>query len=58
MDEALELGNYLPLSYKSPKEQEYIAFLWDNFEKGLIGFGKDIHLAMIECDLSKMSPYV
>ena len=81
MDEALELGNYLPLSYKSPKEQEYIAFLWDafetnythgkyqfaflayhmltmsfvyfniwqikqtrpdDFEKGLIGFGKDI----------------
>jgi hypothetical protein len=32
MDEALELGNYLPLSYKSPKEQEYIAFLWDAFE--------------------------
>lgn len=27
MDEAVELGNYLPLSFKSPKEQEYIAFL-------------------------------
>jgi len=25
MDEAAELGNYLPLSFKSPKEQEYIA---------------------------------
>jgi len=24
MEEAAELGNYLPLSFKSPKEQEYI----------------------------------
>lgn len=29
MEEATELGNYLPLSFKSPKEQEYIAFLRD-----------------------------
>lgn len=80
MDDAAEIVNYLPLSFKSPKEQEYIAFLWDafetnythgkyqfaflayhmltmsfvyfniwqikqarpeDFEKGLIGFGKD-----------------
>ena len=34
MDEALELGNYLPLSYKSPKEQEYIAFLSVIAEEG------------------------
>ncbi len=32
MEEAAELGNYLPLSFKSPKEQEYIGFLWDAFE--------------------------
>ncbi|MFC2018730.1 hypothetical protein ACFLU4_02075 [Chloroflexota bacterium] len=32
MDEAAELGNYLPLSFKSPQEQEYIGFLWDAFE--------------------------
>ena len=32
MEEATELGNYLPLSFKSPKEQEYIEFLWDAFE--------------------------
>jgi hypothetical protein len=32
MDEAAELGNYLPLSFKSPNEQEYIQFLWDAFE--------------------------
>jgi hypothetical protein len=32
MEEAAELNNYLPLSFKSPKEQEYISFLWDAFE--------------------------
>lgn len=32
MEEAAELGNYLPVSFKSPKEQEYITFLWDAFE--------------------------
>lgn len=32
MEEAAELGDYLPLSFKSPKEQEYVAFLWDAFE--------------------------
>lgn len=32
MEEAAELGNYLPLSFKSPTEQEYIDFLWDAFE--------------------------
>lgn len=31
MGEVAELANYLPLSFKSPKEQEYIAFLWDAF---------------------------
>src|SRR5829696_2953727 len=32
MEEAGELATYLPLSLKSPKEQEYIAFLWDAFD--------------------------
>lgn len=32
MQDAAELGNFLPLSFKSPKEEEYIAFLWDAFE--------------------------
>jgi hypothetical protein len=32
MEESAELANYLPLSFKSPTEQEYIAFLWDAFE--------------------------
>lgn len=37
MEEAAELGNYLPLSFKSPKEQEYIEFLWDAFEAQITG---------------------
>ena len=93
MDEATELANYLPLSFKTPKEQEYIDFLWDafdtnythgkyqfaflayhmltmsfvyfniwqikqtepgDFEKGLIGFGKDVEKNL----LAASSPFV
>ena len=32
MEEAVELSDYLPLSFTSPKEQEYVAFLWAAFE--------------------------
>jgi hypothetical protein len=32
MEEAADLGNYLPLSFKTKSEQDYIAFLWDAFE--------------------------
>ena len=32
MEEAAELSNYLPLSFKTRSEQDYIAFLWDAFE--------------------------
>jgi hypothetical protein len=32
MDDAIELSTYLPLSFKTPKEQEYIEFLWEAFE--------------------------
>lgn len=32
MEEAAELTTYLPVSYKSPKEEEYIKFLWDAFD--------------------------
>lgn len=32
MDEAVELADYLPLSFKTPAEQDYVAFLWDAFE--------------------------
>lgn len=93
MAEAAELGNYLPLSFKTRTEQEYIAFLWDvfednyahgkyqfaflayhmltmsvvyfniwqirqtqttDFEKGLIGFSKDIEKTLMEAT----SPFV
>lgn len=93
MDEAAELANYLPLSFKSPKEQEYIEFLWDafetnynhekyqfaflayhmlvmsfvyfsiwqikqaqpqDFEKGLIGFGRETEKSLLEAS----SPFV
>ena len=32
MEEALRLANYLPLSFKTSSEQDYIAFLWGAFE--------------------------
>ena len=32
MDEAFELADHLPLSFKTQDEQAYIAFLWDAFE--------------------------
>ena len=93
MEEAAELSNYLPLSFKTRSEQDYIAFLWDafetnythgkyqfsflayhmltmscvyfniwqikqtrpeDFEKGLIGFGKDIEKNLLEAT----SPFV
>jgi hypothetical protein len=42
MEEAFELERYLPLSFKTQKEAEYIAFLWDafrtNYEHGKYQF--------------------
>lgn len=32
MEEAGELENYLPFSFKTPKEQDYIEFLWEAFK--------------------------
>jgi hypothetical protein len=32
VEEALELANYLPLSFKTRSEQDYIQFLWEAFE--------------------------
>jgi hypothetical protein len=32
VEEAFELADYLPLSFKTTTEQEYIEFLWDAFE--------------------------
>ena len=68
MGEALELHNYLPLSFKARREQDSIAFLAyhmlkmsfvyfnilqikqtepGDFEKGLIGFGKDVEKGLL-----------
>ncbi len=32
MEEAAELGSYLPLSFKTKSEQDYVEFLWDAFQ--------------------------
>jgi hypothetical protein len=32
MEEALELSDFLPVSFKSPSERDYIGFLWDAFD--------------------------
>ena len=32
MEEAGELGDYLPISFKTPRERDYVSFLWDSFE--------------------------
>ena len=32
MEEAAGLGDYRPLSFNRPNEQEYVTFLWDAFE--------------------------
>jgi hypothetical protein len=32
MDDAIHILDYLPLSFKTKSEQDYIAFLWDAFE--------------------------
>ena len=36
MEEAFELADYLPVSYKTRSEGEYIKFLWDAFESNYI----------------------
>ena len=36
MDEALDLLDYLPFSFKTPSEQEYISFLWAAFEENYV----------------------
>lgn len=32
MEEAVKIFDYLPLSYKTPTEAEYVNFLWESFE--------------------------
>jgi hypothetical protein len=35
MDDALELEQYLPASFRSSKEQEYLRFLWEASDRCL-----------------------
>ena len=37
MEEALQIFDYLPRSFKTEKEQEYIGFLWDTFQANYEG---------------------
>ena len=37
MDEALDLAGYLPISFKTSMEEEYISFLWEAFQDNYIG---------------------
>ena len=32
MEDAFALGNYLPLSFKTRSEEDYLRFLWEAFE--------------------------
>lgn len=32
MEDALGLGNYLPISFKTRSEEDYVRFLWESFE--------------------------
>lgn len=54
MEEAFELESYLPLSYKSEAERDYIAFLWDafrtNYEHGKYQFAfLAYHMLTMSC---------
>jgi hypothetical protein len=53
MENASDLSNYLPRSYNSPTEQEYITFLWDAFETNY-NYGK-YHFAFLAYHMLTMS---
>ena len=53
MDDALGLADYLPVSFKTPKDQEYISFLWEAFETNYES-GK-YHFAFLAYHLLMMS---
>jgi len=64
MEEAAELGNYLPpclpehrqISFTSPKEQGYIEFLWDAFETNSHALVMEAIAAMLAADLDLPVP--
>ena len=53
MDDALDLAYYLPDSFKTSSEQEYISFLWESFDENYEG-GR-YHFAFLAYHLLMMS---
>ena len=53
MDDAFDLADYLPVSLKTPSEQEYISYLWEAFE-GNYNSGK-YHFAFLGYHMLMMS---
>ena len=53
MDDALDLAEYLPISFKTPSDQEYIPFLWETFEQNY-NSGK-YHFAFLAYHMLMMS---
>ena len=53
MDEALDLLDYLPVSFKAPNEQDYVSFLWAAFETNYDG--ATYHFAFLAYHLLMMS---
>ena len=53
MDDAVDLADYLPLSFKTPSEEEYIPFLWEVFEQNY-NSGK-YHFAFLAYHMLMMS---
>lgn len=52
-DDAYEIGSYLPASFNTPAEQEYISFLWEAFE---VNYANGKHqFAFLACHMLMMS---
>lgn len=53
MEESLELVRYLPISFKTEAEREYVAFLWDtfqsNYENGKFQFAFLAYHMLVMC---------
>ena len=53
VDDAYEISDYLPISFNTPSEQEYIAFLWEAFE---VNYANGKHqFAFLACHMLMMS---
>ncbi len=53
VDDAYAIGSYLPISFNTPAEQEYIAFLWEAFD---VNYTNGKHqFAFLACHMLMMS---